>query len=88
MLPPTHDRAGTKRFDQLPQLSPETLSVLHKFGFTACTPVQDAVIPLFCGNKVRAHTPPQGHATHGPDRMWLWMQPLAQERPWHSSYQL
>lgn len=63
--PPTHDRAGTKRFDQLPQLSPETLEVLHTLGFTSCTPVQDAVIPLFCGNKVR-HTHTTATHNHHP----------------------
>lgn len=84
MQPPTHDRAGTKRFDQLPQLSPETLDVLHALGFTSCTPVQDAVIPLFCGNKVQRWQATI-NATTAP-RMWQWMQPPALARHWPFSY--
>lgn len=40
-----------KAFGDLPQLSPPTLGVLRALGLTRCTPVQQAVIPLFCGNK-------------------------------------
>lgn len=32
-------------------LSPQTLQVISGLGFDTATPVQNAVIPLFCGNK-------------------------------------
>jgi ATP-dependent RNA helicase DDX55/SPB4 len=38
-------------FEELEGVSAETLAVLHSFGFTQATPVQEATIPLFCGNK-------------------------------------
>lgn len=59
--PATQQRAATKRFDQLSELSTATLSILEQQGFTTCTPVQDAVIPLFCGNKVGGV---EGHIYH------------------------
>jgi ATP-dependent RNA helicase DDX55/SPB4 len=42
---------GPVLFEALEGISPETLAVLHGFGFTQATPVQEATIPLFCGNK-------------------------------------
>jgi hypothetical protein len=38
-------------FSQMNCLSPETLDVLYSQGFTQATPVQQAVIPLFCKSK-------------------------------------
>ena len=43
--------AGTKRFRDMPELSPATLEVLSGLGFERATPVQEATIPLFAGNK-------------------------------------
>lgn len=40
-----------KPFSELPGLSSETLAVLQQCGFTRATPVQEATIPLFAGNK-------------------------------------
>jgi len=42
---------GLKHFTDLNELSPATLKVLEEQGLTVTTPVQAAVIPLFCGNK-------------------------------------
>jgi ATP-dependent RNA helicase DDX55/SPB4 len=42
---------GLKAFKDLEGLSPQSLSVLAGLGFQETTPVQAAVIPLFCGNK-------------------------------------
>lgn len=43
---------GTARpFNDFPELSPSTQQVLASLGFGRATPVQDAVIPLFCGHK-------------------------------------
>jgi ATP-dependent RNA helicase DDX55/SPB4 len=44
--------AGIKKFDELSEISKETLEVLQTLKFQTCTPVQEATIPLFCGNKV------------------------------------
>lgn len=41
----------TRRFKDIPQISPDTLAVLESLGFERATPVQEAAIPLFCGNK-------------------------------------
>lgn len=38
-------------FSELPAISPETLAVLSAQGFERATPVQEATIPLFAGNK-------------------------------------
>ena len=43
--------AGTKRFRDMPELSAATLEVLAGLGFERATPVQEATIPLFAGNK-------------------------------------
>lgn len=43
--------AGPKPFSDMPCISPETLGVLSAQGFVRSTPVQEATIPLFCGNK-------------------------------------
>ncbi|KAK9842057.1 hypothetical protein WJX81_006505 [Elliptochloris bilobata] len=43
--------AGTKRFKDMPEVSPQTLEVLASLGFESATPVQEATIPLFAGNK-------------------------------------
>lgn len=40
-----------KPFPEFAGLSPETLEVIKAQGFTHATPVQEAVIPLFLGNK-------------------------------------
>lgn len=40
-----------KRFSDFAELSQPTLDVLGAQGFVETTPVQAAVIPLFCGNK-------------------------------------
>mmetsp|Transcript_28156 Transcript_28156/g.76011 ORF Transcript_28156/g.76011 Transcript_28156/m.76011 type:complete len:725 (+) Transcript_28156:79-2253(+) len=42
---------GLKQFKDLTELSPATLQVVESLGFKETTPVQAAVIPLFCGNK-------------------------------------
>lgn len=41
----------TRKFAEIPQISPDTLAVLDSLGFERATPVQEATIPLFCGNK-------------------------------------
>eukprot|EP00892_Ulva_mutabilis_P003676 jgi/Ulvmu1/1680/UM115_0009.1 len=41
----------TTPFSQIPCISPSVLGVLANQGFEKATPVQDAVIPLFCSNK-------------------------------------
>lgn len=38
-------------FSELPNISAETLGVLAACGFELATPVQEATIPLFAGNK-------------------------------------
>lgn len=43
--------AGTRKFSDIPEISEETLSVLEVLGFATATPVQEATIPLFAGNK-------------------------------------
>lgn len=43
--------AAPKQFGDLKCISPETLAVLNHQGFSTTTPVQEATIPLFCGNK-------------------------------------
>lgn len=43
--------SGPSQFSAIPAISKETLSVLQVLGFTTATPVQEAVIPLFSGNK-------------------------------------
>lgn len=40
-----------REFRELACLSPETLQVLDSLGFARATPVQEATIPLFIGNK-------------------------------------
>lgn len=45
--------AGPRRFSELKEISPETLQVLNNLKFDRATPVQEATIPLFCGNKVQ-----------------------------------
>jgi superfamily II DNA/RNA helicase len=40
-----------KLFTEFDCISSATLSVLHEQGFTRATPVQEAVIPLFCSHK-------------------------------------
>ena len=42
---------GTRSFTDFPELSSDTLAVLSRLGFIHATPVQEAVIPLFCGYK-------------------------------------
>lgn len=42
---------GTKPFREFGELSPETLDVLDSLGYTHATPVQEACLPLFTGNK-------------------------------------
>jgi ATP-dependent RNA helicase DDX55/SPB4 len=42
---------ASKLFSQMHCVSRETLDVLHSHGFTEATPVQQAVIPLFCKSK-------------------------------------
>lgn len=42
---------ATRLFDDIPEISPATLGVLRSLEFQRATPVQDAVIPLFCGHK-------------------------------------
>ena len=43
--------AGPKLFSEMPCISHETQEVLAAQGFVRTTPVQEATIPLFCGNK-------------------------------------
>ncbi|KAF5839103.1 DEAD-domain-containing protein [Dunaliella salina] len=40
-----------KQFKDITELSPATLQVVESMGLKETTPVQAAVIPLFCGNK-------------------------------------
>ncbi len=40
-----------KTFKDLGCISSETLQVIDSLGFERATPVQEATIPLFCGNK-------------------------------------
>lgn len=48
---PQHDTGGNPTaFKDLP-LSPPSLAILDGLGYQHTTPVQAAVIPLFCGNK-------------------------------------
>jgi ATP-dependent RNA helicase DDX55/SPB4 len=42
---------GVLPFSDLKCISKETLQILTSLGFTSATPVQEATIPLFCGNK-------------------------------------
>jgi superfamily II DNA/RNA helicase len=42
---------GTRRFDDFECISPPVLRVLNEQGFSCATPVQEAVLPLFCSNK-------------------------------------
>ena len=44
---------GGRLFSEMPELSQATLGVLESLDFRSATPVQEATIPLFCGNKVR-----------------------------------
>lgn len=41
----------TRRFNDIKEISPQTLEVLASLGFEQATPVQEATIPLFCGHK-------------------------------------
>ena len=54
-MPPSklenHLSVGTRSFTDFPELSSDTLAVLSRLGFIHATPVQEAVIPLFCGYK-------------------------------------
>ena len=43
--------AGVKPFEELKVISPDTIQVLKSLGYTTATPVQEACIPLFAGNK-------------------------------------
>jgi ATP-dependent RNA helicase DDX55/SPB4 len=43
--------AQTRRFSDIKEISPETLAVVASLGFERTTPVQEATIPLFAGNK-------------------------------------
>lgn len=47
----TAPSAGPALFSELKCISEETKKVIASTGFTRTTPVQEAVIPLFCGNK-------------------------------------
>lgn len=38
-------------FSELKCISKQTLEVIDSLGFKTATPVQEATIPLFCGNK-------------------------------------
>ena len=38
-------------FSSFPEISPETLAILDTHGFKRATPVQEATLPLFAGNK-------------------------------------
>ncbi|GAX83788.1 hypothetical protein CEUSTIGMA_g11213.t1 [Chlamydomonas eustigma] len=42
---------GVRKFNELSGISEKTLEVLEALNFQTCTPVQEATIPLFCGNK-------------------------------------
>ncbi|WIA21355.1 hypothetical protein OEZ85_000576 [Tetradesmus obliquus] len=43
--------AGLRPFSELKCISKQTLEVIDSLGFKTATPVQEATIPLFCGNK-------------------------------------
>jgi ATP-dependent RNA helicase DDX55/SPB4 len=43
--------AGLRPFSELKCISKPTLEVIDSLGFETATPVQEATIPLFCGNK-------------------------------------
>jgi ATP-dependent RNA helicase DDX55/SPB4 len=43
--------AHSSRFSDMPVISAQTLAVLDSLGFERATPVQEATIPLFAGNK-------------------------------------
>jgi ATP-dependent RNA helicase DDX55/SPB4 len=43
--------AGLRPFSELTCISKHTLEVIDSLGFKTATPVQEATIPLFCGNK-------------------------------------
>ncbi len=43
--------AQSRRFADIAEISPRTLAVLDSLGFERATPVQEATIPLFAGNK-------------------------------------
>jgi superfamily II DNA/RNA helicase len=44
-------RTGPAKFADMPCISPETQALLHSQAFVQATPVQEAVIPLFCSHK-------------------------------------
>lgn len=43
--------AQTRKFCDIKEISPETLEIVKSLGFERTTPVQEATIPLFAGNK-------------------------------------
>lgn len=43
--------AGSMPFKEMKEISSETIKVLDDLGYTTATPVQQACIPLFAGNK-------------------------------------
>lgn len=43
--------SGPVLFSDLDCISPEVVSVLHAQSFVRATPVQEAVLPLFCSHK-------------------------------------
>eukprot|EP00878_Enallax_costatus_P026605 GHUV01028556.1.p1 GENE.GHUV01028556.1~~GHUV01028556.1.p1 ORF type:complete len:268 (+),score=18.37 GHUV01028556.1:237-1040(+) len=43
--------AGLRPFSDLKCISKQTIEVVDRLGFNTTTPVQEATIPLFCGNK-------------------------------------
>ncbi len=49
--------SGPRLFRELGGLTEPTLAVLTSQGFERATPVQEATIPLFCGNKVSSPLP-------------------------------
>ncbi|KAG1653913.1 hypothetical protein FOA52_003829 [Chlamydomonas sp. UWO 241] len=51
MASPIADTPGLPKFADMAEISPQTLDVLTALGFERMTPVQEATIPLFCGNK-------------------------------------
>lgn len=50
-MAPAAARPGPKKFSELDCISQPTLDVITSLGFQTTTPVQEATIPLFCGNK-------------------------------------
>jgi superfamily II DNA/RNA helicase len=50
IMPPL-STVGARAFKEFTELSPESLAVLSQLGLVHATPVQEAVIPLFCGFK-------------------------------------